>query len=280
MNIIYQRLAQTDARLGRHVHHDPRSAQYAERLLPRSAIKSVTWDRHTGILDQLNLGSCVPNTGTGLAACDATGYTGVTRVKIPKADTKGFFTAGAVWDLDQDFAVNLYRLVTRIDPYSGAWEPTDTGSDGLSLAKALRMLGLCDTYTHAFSYKAAVSALQNGPVAIGTVWYNSMLDEPKPSGEIVVDPSSGEAGGHEYLSRQFDAENDRIWIDNSWGESWGQDGRAWISGKAMTALLKAQGDVTVPHLVSTAPPEPVPPSDAGDELWAAIKKAAAEQGYA
>lgn len=283
MNITYQRIAQTDPRLGRHVHHDPRSARYAEPVMPRSAVKSITWTRHTGILDQLDLGSCVPNAGDGLIACDAAGYIGTDRIVIPKADTQGVFTAGSAWDLNEDFAVNLYRLVTRIDPYSGAWEPDDTGSDGLSLAKALKMLGLSDTYTHAFSYKAAVSALQKGPVAFGTVWYNSMFD-PTSKGEIVVDPGSGVAGGHEYLSRQFDADNDRVWIDNSWGESWGQDGRAWISGKSMTALLKAQGDVTVPHLVNVTPgpgpvpPGPVPPADVDTQLWTAAKAWAASHG--
>ena len=267
-------------RLGRHVRHDPRSAAYALPVLPKSAIKNVTWERHTGILDQKNIGSCVPNCGTALLATNALGYTGVSSVTVPKADTKGEFKAGESWDLDENFALQLYRLVTRIDPYAGAWEPDDTGSDGLTLAKALVMLGLSDVYQHAFSYGALVSALNTrGPAGLGTRWYNSMFD-PKPDGEIVVDPTSGVAGGHEYLVRQFDADNDRVWIDNSWGESWGLDGRAWISGAGMTTLLKAQGDVTVPHLVGAAPtPTPTPtPGLTAAELAAGVRGYLTAQG--
>lgn len=278
MTTTVHRYQPVDPRLGRHVRHDTRSARYAEPVLPRSAIGNVTWARHTAVLDQGQLGSCVPNMGTGLLATNALGYTGVSSVTVPKADTKKEFKAGSVWDLDETFALNLYRLVTRIDPYSGAWEPNDTGSDGLSLAQALVMLGLSDTYTHAFSYTAAVSALQKGPVGFGTVWYNGMFD-PLSTGEIAVDASSGVAGGHEYLCRQYDADNDRVWIDNSWGESWGLDGRAWMTGKSMTALLKAQGDVTVPHLVGAAPaPVPVPPAGFTAQAFYDQIKAAAVAG--
>lgn len=38
--------------LGRIQHHDPRNLNYAHGVLPKSAIKSVAWARHTPILDQ------------------------------------------------------------------------------------------------------------------------------------------------------------------------------------------------------------------------------------
>lgn len=142
----------TDPRLGRHVRHDERSArpEYAVPVLPRSAIRSREWTRHIPILNQGNIGSCVPNNAPEHLGTDTGyGYTGVTSVTVPRADTKGFFKAGSVWGLDEAFAQQMYRLVTRIDPYPGQWEPDDTGSDGLSLAKALVMLGLSDKYKHA-----------------------------------------------------------------------------------------------------------------------------------
>jgi hypothetical protein len=100
MTVFAFRYNATDPRLGRHVRHDSRSArlQYSVGVLPRTAVRSVVWNRHIPILDQGQIGSCVPNTGVELLATDATGYTGVTAVMIPKADTQGEFTR-SVWEL-------------------------------------------------------------------------------------------------------------------------------------------------------------------------------------
>jgi hypothetical protein len=279
--IMTHRYTPTDPRLGRHVHHDSRSAMYAHGVMPKDAIKSVTWARHIPILNQGQLGSCVPNNEPEFEGTDALGYTGVTSVTIPKADTKGMFKAGSLWNLDEDFAVNMYRLVTRIDPYAGQWEPTDTGSDGLSLAKAMVMLGLADKYTHAFTYAAAVSALMTGPVTFGMRWYNSMF-ETGADGRITVDTSSGLAGGHQIFSRQYDVDNDRVWVDNSWGpDDFGLDGRGYFTGADLTRLLKTDGDVTVPHLVAAAPVPPAPPAPVvigSQDFYNAIKTVATAGG--
>lgn len=287
MTVMRFRYNPTDPRLGRHVRHDQRSAQprYAEGVLPRSAVKSVEWARHIPILDQGQVGSCVPNNIPELLGTDALGYTGQTSVTIPSADTKGEFAAGSVWSLDEPFALQCYRLLTRLDSYPGQWEPDDTGSDGLTLAKALKMLGLSDVYTHAFSYHALVSALQKGPVTLGLEWENSMFTTGK-DGKITIDYSSGVAGGHQVFARKFDADNDRVWIDNSWGENgFGLDGRGWFQGSELTAHLGRSGDVTVPHLITAAPvpapaPTPAPESVTDEGLWEWTKAWAAGKGLA
>ncbi|SOE25628.1 hypothetical protein [Streptomyces sp. OK228] len=276
MTITTHRYTPTDPRLGRHVKHDSRSAAYAVGVMPKSAIRSVEWPRHIPILDQANLGSCVPNNAPEHLGTDALGYTGVSSVVIPKADTKGEFTAGSLWPLAEPFAVNLYRLLTRLDSYPGQWEPDDTGSDGLTLAKALVMLGFSDKYQHAFSYAAVVSALQAGPVSLGIEWENSMYT-PGADGKITIDYSSGVAGGHEIFVRKFDADNDRVWVDNSWSESWGLDGRAWFQGSELATLLKRQGDVTVPHLIGAAP-IPTPTGITAQAFYDQVKAAAATAG--
>jgi hypothetical protein len=279
MTIRLMRYEPTDPRLGRHVRHDSRSArpQYAIGVLPRAAIKSVEWPRHIPILNQGQVGSCVPNNIPEFLGTDAAGYTGVTGVTVPKTDTQGEFLGGSVWTLDEIFAQQAYRLLTRIDSYPGQWEPDDTGSDGLTLAQAMVMLGFSDVYQHAFSYDAAVSGLQSAPVTLGLEWENSMFTT-RPDGKIIIDYSSGVAGGHQIFARKFDADNDRVWIDNSWGaDGFGLDGRGWFQGNELAEHLKRNGDVTQPHLIYGAAPKPKPPIT-GQQLFDKIKSVAKAGG--
>jgi len=240
--------------LGRIQHHDPRNLEYAHGVLPKPAIQSVTWARRTPILDQQNIGSCTGNALTGALGTDSAGRTATGQVTVT-ADSHGIFTAGT-YTLDEDFAVMAYELNTRLDNIKGQYKPDDTGSSGPACGKTAKALGLATGYTHAFSYDALRSALQSGPVLIGIDWYNSMFD-PKPDGQIVVDKTSGLAGGHELMIREYDAALDIAWVDNSWGSSWGVDGRGYFKGAHLRTLLSDGGDVTV--LAFTTTPAPTPP---------------------
>lgn len=260
--------------LGRHIEHDPRSLRYAHGVLPKSAIKSVTWTRRIPILDQGDLGSCTGNAATGALGTDSAGRTAGTSVTISAAGaaaSHGLFTAGS-HALDEKFAVALYSLATIIDGVSGQYPPTDTGSSGIGVAKALKALGLATGYTHAFSIAALNSALQTGPVLIGINWYQSMFD-PKTDGQIVVDTTSPLDGGHELELSRYDAITGEYEIDNSWNESWGVNGRGYFTTANLTTLLGLQGDVTVPAFASAPQPTPTPapvPADADKVLAAAM----------
>ncbi|MEV6504767.1 hypothetical protein AB0M61_01430 [Streptomyces sp. NPDC051642] len=240
--------------LGRKVEHDPRSLNYAHGVLPQTAIKSVDWTRRAPIFDQKNVGSCTGNAGAGLVATDFLGRTGLTSVTID----------GQVLPVDEDFAVKVYELATQLDNITGSYPPDDTGSSGIGAAKALKKLGLATGYTHAFSVDAVKSALQTGPVMVGTVWLESMFD-PTSAGNITVDRKSQVAGGHEYVLSAYDASARQFRADNSWGGSWGVRGSAWITEADMQWLLSQQGDVTVPAWttapVPTPPPSPAPATD-------------------
>lgn len=249
----------SDPRLGRHVEHDPRSLASAHGVLPKSAIKSVEWKRRIPILDQKNLGSCTGNAGTGLLGTDSASRTASTTVTITAAGaaaSHGLFTAGT-HQLDEDFAVKLYSLATILDGVSGQYPPTDTGSTGLGVGKALKALGLASGYTHAFSIAALNSALQSGPVLIGIEWLNSMFD-PKSDGRIPVDQTSSVAGGHELELSKYDEATGEYWVPNSWNTSWGDKGWAYLTTADLTWLLSQQGDVTVPALVGAPTPTPTP----------------------
>ncbi|MER5903046.1 hypothetical protein ABT150_23555 [Streptomyces mirabilis] len=240
-----------DPRLGRHVEHDARSLAFAHGVLPKSAIKSVDWTRRAPIFDQGDLGSCTGNAATGLLGTDSAARTGLTSVTPPE---------GGVVPVDEDLAIRVYELATQLDSIKGTYPPDDTGSSGIGAAKALKKLGLAVSYTHAFSLDALKSALQSGPVMVGTVWLESMFDTDPKTGFVKVDRKSQVAGGHEYVISAYDAIRRAFRIDNSWGTSWGLNGSAWISESDAQWLLSQQGDVTVPAWVTAPTPPPPPPS--------------------
>jgi hypothetical protein len=241
--------------LGRVKEHDPRSIYYAVAAWPRSAVKSVDWTRRAPVFDQGQLGSCTGNAAAGLVGTDALGYTGQSSVTV----------SGNVLPVDETLALQVYSLATQLDEYQGAYPPDDTGSSGLGAAKALVKLGLSSHYQHAFSLGALNTALQRGPVMIGIEWFNSMF-EPDNRGQLLLDKTSGVAGGHEFIVSAYIKDSGLYRMENSWGPGWGIGGSAFFTAADLQWLLSQEGDVTQP--VFTMPePEPVPaPVDA--QFWA------------
>lgn len=243
MTVHYERIPSTDPRLNRHVRHDERSKRYPFNTAGLS-ITSVRHTRRIPVLDQGNLGSCTGNAGVGCLGTEPF-YDGVARHYV----------------LDESGAVALYSDATRADDYPGQYPPTDTGSDGLTIAKVLTAAGEISGFTHTFSRDDALKALGVTPVICGTVWYQSMLT-PAADGRLTVDKASGVAGGHEYVLDEVDAEHQRVWLTNSWGTGWGVSGRAYMTFADFGTLLAQQGDVTVFVPLSAPAPTPVDPADA------------------
>ena len=229
-------------RLGRHIHHDSRSAAYAIAGAPASTLVSKRWARRVPVFDQGNVSSCTGNAAAGWLGTDDATRQGLT-----------------TWQgqpVDERLAVALYSDATSVDDYPGAYPPDDTGSDGLSVAKALQAAGQCSGYQHAFSLQAALTALSTlGPVMFGTEWLQGMFD-PDPDGRLRL--TGAVAGGHEYLVDEIDVDRQRVWLTNSWGTSWGMEGRAYLTWADATRLLGQQGDVTVPTPVTAPAPTPTP----------------------
>lgn len=273
--MIRHRYRPTDPRLGRHVNHDPRNAQYSIGPVPRSMIVSSDWMRRVPIFDQGQVGSCTFNAAAGCYATDSKNRIGAPLAHIAKADPYNVFSPRDYVVQEDPFVLSGYSLTTRIDPFDGFYPGQDTGSDGPSAAQALVLLGLADHYDHAFTVDSLKAALSNGPVMWGTEWFNSMY-EPDAHDFLVVDTSSGVAGGHEMEITGYDVTTDVYKVPNSWGTGFGDRGYCYVKGPDMALLLSRNGDITQP--VFAAPPAPPKPPMTAQAFYDKIKAAAKAGG--
>ena len=218
-----------DYKLGRIIQHDPRSRMFAIEETDLSTLKSVRWERHAPVFDQGNTGSCTGNACLG-AICTGDLYHSLEKfdINVP---------------MDETHAVTIYSMATKIDEWPGEYPPEDTGSSGLAVAKVAKNIGYISGYSHAFTFNAALTALARGPVITGVNWYSSFFF-PDATGECKISTRAKNNGGHEICMDEIDFENRRVWFTNSWGKSWGIDGRAWFSFDTWERLLGEQGDVT------------------------------------
>lgn len=249
----------TDPRLGRHVYHDPASRAYAYPAKAAAELKSIQHHSNLPTFDQGQLGSCTGNAATKCLSYEP--------LWDPAWVAK--FTSEAV---DEQLAVEVYSAATALDDYDGEYPPDDTGSDGLSVAKVLKSWGLISGYQHALNTNAALTALSTQPVIVGTHWFEDMFH---PTHNYELKATGKLAGGHEYVLDELDVENQRVWMQNSWGDSWGDQGRAWLSWTTLSHLLDQDGDCTIFTPLSqpapTPTPAPTPPVDPHAEFLAAAK---------
>ncbi len=208
-------------RLGRIVNHDPRSRAFPA---PSAVVRRTVLHPLQGpILNQGALGGC-----TGFAAAHAMNTGPMRR---PSRPLLGF-----------DDAVALYSLATTKDKIAGTYPPTDCGSSGLGVAKALREKGLITAYRHAFGLDHCLDALTLSPVLIGTNWYTSMY---KVDTDGFLNVSGDVVGGHEWCAIGVDVQGEFIWAVNSWGSRWANDGMFKVRWSDLDRLLHEDGDVTV-----------------------------------
>lgn len=254
----------TGGRLGRHVHHDPRSRAYAvsEDLLA-STYTSAVHQVRIPVLDQGDLGSCTGNAAEAAAGTDPVyGAVPASVAARPTGDAAA----------DEKQAVALYSAATKLDTGRGTYPPTDTGSTGLAVAKAAQAAGLTSGYQHAFSLDTALKALAGSPLIIGVNWYEG-FDTPDANGLVKV---SGQVrGGHEFLLYGIDTDHQIVQARNSWGASWGAGGLFAFSWDDFGRLLDEEGDATlfVPLNVPAPTPTPAPPAPAPTPSPADVDKA-------
>lgn len=245
-----KKFAPTDPRLGRHVRHDSRSLS-PELLYPEADPATLVSARHVSaipVFDQGQLGSCTGNASTKCATYPPL-WTEPVQAVLSTSDAKA----------DEIYAVGVYSDASKIDSAYGTYPPTDTGSDGISVAKVLQTRGLISGYKHATTLDAVLNALQTQAVIVGTNWTTDMFN---PDADGRLHPTGSAEGGHEYVLDEIDVENKRVWMQNSWGTAWGVDnGRAYFTWDDFATLLASEGDCTI-FIPSGAAPTPAPPAPA------------------
>lgn len=213
--------------------HDPRSLNYP---VFAAGTPVVLRDRDWApgqVLDQGQEGACVGFgwTGEALAAPVKVDLARVKAVNIPDGNA---------------FARNAYHTAQTLDETPGE---NYEGTSVLAGAKTMVKFGLLKEYRWAFGIDDVAAALSaKGPVVLGINWYQDMYEAP--NGILTV--GGPLAGGHCILAHRYRLpgtifkDEAAIGLQNSWGTSWGDQGRAWIRASALATLLKTNGEACVP----------------------------------
>jgi hypothetical protein len=130
----------------------------------------------------------------------------------------------------------IYELAQRLDEFDGE-EPEMSGTSLRGGAKACRQLGLINTnFSWAYDSMTVWNFLRSrGTVLLGTPWYSGM---DKPNSEGVVTASGEDLGGHAYLVYGVSVEKKAFLCMNSWGKSWGMEGKFWLPIPELDELFR------------------------------------------
>jgi hypothetical protein len=132
----------------------------------------------------------------------------------------------------------VYQDAKKVDE----WEGEDYfGTSVRAGAKVLQRLGYIEKYLWAPTITDVVDALlYEGPIVVGTWWYESMM-QPDEKGRVTVTDGYPE-GGHSYVLNGVNVKSGWIRFKNSWGRSWGKNGSAFITIEDMARLLEDDGE--------------------------------------
>ncbi|MFI0169067.1 C1 family peptidase [Streptomyces sp. NPDC017095] len=232
--------------LGWHHVLDSRSLDYRVEPADPASLNTVEWTPKVPVLQQDELKKRGIDTAEllgaqeaadGLGACAPYGCT--TALSIVLDDDR---LAEAGMDTTdpsggEKFALRWYAAATLMDDLLEKQYPNDDcGTTGIACCKAGHKEGWYDSYHPITSPLALVTALQSGPVVMGTHWYDAFS---YPDGDGFIDSGDWDkspiVGGHtvcvarvEEIGRTPDGDLDPqrtvLALRNSWGPGWGEKG--------------------------------------------------------
>jgi hypothetical protein len=240
--------------LGRNKEHDPRSRAYASPRRVPVTFRSAAHTLGAPPLDQADVGSCEGNTAAEFLNC---AMALPSRRAYNRADPahRGFTSSY----LDEKDALRLYSAATNLDDDPAHYPPTDTGTSGLGVAKAMVQDKAIETYNWTFTMNDFLANLMHQPIMLGTNWYDSMMDVDS-KGFVSPPPARAQAaGGHAYLAFVLDWSNRAVGCTNHWvmedGTPWGvtinrHKGCFWITTAFLGhLLLNEEGESLVPVIL-------------------------------
>lgn len=205
--------------------HDERSKLYgvAQDLDWDAPLRDKTW-RRGPVLDQGSEGACVGFGCSGELAAQPVARRGV----------------------DSTFALQWYRDAQKTDDWAGE---DYSGTSVLAGMKVGVDRGYYSGYHWCFDVdQMARSVAQLGPVVIGVPWRSGMYDT---AADGLVDVTGSDIGGHclVVIGYRLDYRGHGpcfVWL-NSWGPTYGLNGRGFVPRDDMAALLATSGECAVPH---------------------------------
>lgn len=231
---------------GRLVNHDPRNREHEA---PRAAVRPASVLHTLGpVLNQRDVNGCVGWTGANLLNASKAIASRRRYNAIPANEARS--TRGYLGDAD---GKRLYEQSTRFDPFRWTYPPTDGGSSGLGLGKALKAVGIIEGYDWTFDFGQLIAHAQRQPVAIGIVW-TAPMNDPDSKGLIHIGTDAQlrravDANlGHEVTVRGINWPRKLARLRNQWGADWGLKGEALIPLDELERLvIDHKGDCMVPR---------------------------------
>jgi hypothetical protein len=160
----------------------------------------------------------------------------------------GFLLAAPLMSKGVPSAFDAYRGIVLADEFSEndfeATQPNENLQSGSSVrggAKYFQAQGRLKSYVWASSTEDMALWLLTGrgPIVLGTDWHWNMSDLDAKG---VAHLGGGIADGHAYLCIGYNRLYRMFRCINSWGSSFGSNGRFWILEDEMAVLLDAQGE--------------------------------------